>query len=198
MRCVLWGAAAALLAASSSNAGQENWYISLEAGMSDTSAAGSYVEPFPPFFAFWDIGGIEESTTPIVSFGSQVGDWRFEAEFAHRSGDSFNTQVTQTTAMLNAAYDIDLIDRLSVTIGAGVGADLISLDTPTADGDTISLAYQGIAGLSFELTDSTDLTLTYRYFDTLDVDIDETTASGSASLRSADDRTISLGLRFAL
>jgi len=199
MRYVLWGAAAALLAASSSNAEQKSWYISLEAGMSDLGAGGSYVEQSPFFIAYWSIGDLDESVTPIAAIGTNVDNWRFEAEFAHRSGDGFNTRVAQTTAMLNAAYDIDVVGRLSVTLGAGIGADFISLETPVADGDGISLAYQGFVGLSYELTDSTEITVTYRHFDTLDVDIDETTPTGSgASLRSADDQTISLGLRFAL
>jgi opacity protein-like surface antigen len=200
MRYALWGAVATLLAVSSSNAGQRNWYIGLEAGMSDLGAGGGYATPPAsfPFFFESSIGDLDESIRPMATIGTYVGDWRIEAEFAHRSGEYYDIDVTQTTAMLNVAYDIGVINHLSVTLGAGVGADFISLETPVADGDTMSLAYQGLVGLSYELTDSTDVTLSYRYFDTLDVDISETTPAGSASLRSADDRTISLGLRFAL
>lgn len=199
MRNVLWGAAAALLMVSSSNADQRSWYVSLEAGMSDLGGGGDYVDvSTPPFVMYFPIGDLDESITPIGTIGAYLGDWRVEAEFALRSGDYYSTQVDQTTAMLNVAYDIGVVDHLSLTLGAGVGADFISLETPVADGDTISLAYQGLVGLSYELTDSTDITLTYRYFDTLDVDISEATPLGFASLGSADDRTISLGLRFAL
>jgi opacity protein-like surface antigen len=152
----------------------------------------------PTFILDFPLGNLDESVTPIGTIGTHIDDWRVEAEFAYRSGDHFNAEVTQTTAMLNVAYDIGVVDRLSITLGAGIGADFISLETPEADGDTMSLAYQGLAGLSYELTDSTDITLTYRYFDTLEVEIRESTPSGSANLSTADDRTISLGLRFAL
>lgn len=198
MRYLLWGAAAAMAALSSTAAGERSWYVSLEAGMSDTGAGGGYFVADPTFFLEFPIGDLDESITPIVAVGAFLGDWRLEAEFARRSGDSFNAEVTQSSLMLNAAYDIPILDRLSITLGAGVGVDFVSLDTPVADAEGTSLAYQGLVGLNFELTDSTNITLSYRHFDTLEVDFSEATAAGSANLSSADDSTISLGLRFAL
>lgn len=198
MRYLLWGAAAAIAAVSSTAAGERSWYVSLEAGASDMGAGGGNTVADPVFFLDFPLGDLDESITPIATLGAYAGDWRIEAEFAYRSGDYFNSEVTQTTAMLNIGYDIAVIDRLSLSLGAGVGADFISLETPVADEDTISLAYQGLVGLSYELTDSTDITLTYRYFDTLEVDIREAGPAGVAYLENADDRTISLGLRFAL
>lgn len=187
-----------MAALSSTAAGERSWYVSLEAGMSDTGAGGGYFVADPTFFLEFPIGDLDESITPIVAVGAFLGDWRLEAEFARRSGDSFNAEVTQSSLMLNAAYDIPILDRLSITLGAGVGVDFVSLDTPVADAEGTSLAYQGLVGLNFELTDSTDITLTYRHFDTLEADFSEATAAGSANLSSADDSTISLGLRFAL
>jgi opacity protein-like surface antigen len=198
MRYLLWGAAAALAAVSSTAAGERAWYISLEAGMSDTGAGGGFVVADPMFVLDFPLGDIDESITPIVAVGVYLGDWRLETEVAHRSGDAFNSQINQTSLMLNVAYDIPVLDRLAVTLGAGLGVDFISMDTPVADAEGMSFAYQGLVALSFELTDSTDITLTYRHFDTLEADFSESTAAGSARLSSADDSTISLGLRFAL
>lgn len=203
MRYLLWGAAAALAAVSSTAAGENAWYVSLEAGMSDTSASGGFAYTPPggilalPFYESFG-GSLDESITALGSVGTHLtDDFRLEIEAGRRSGDAWQAQIAQTTLMLNAAYDIPVLDCLAVTVGVGAGIDFMSIETPEVDANGTSVAYQAMIGLSYELTKSTDITLTYRYFDTLEVDVLEVAGPDSyAALSSLDERTLSLGLRF--
>lgn len=199
MRVFLLGAALALLALSPSSAGERGWYLSVEAGSSDTHAGGGYTELSPPFLTSWDFSAADESITLTGTAGTHLTDeLRVELELGRRSLDAYAAEVDQTTAMLNVAYDLPVLDQLSITLGVGAGWDFISLDTPVADADGSSFAYQALVGLNLAVAQNIDITLTYRHFDTLDVELREITLAGDTSLTSLDDSSISIGLRFGL
>ena len=75
--------------------------------------------------------------------------------------------------MLNALIDIIQTDRLTFSVGGGVGAARTKLNAlrPSSSINSVTdsdwaFAYQGIAGMRYALSDSLDLTLDYRYAET--------------------------------
>lgn len=111
--------------------------------------------------------------------------------------------LSEFTVMANLLYDFHLGDRLTLSIGAGIGADQANLDVGTLgfDDDEWVLAYQGIAGLSYAIGDQTQLFVNYRY---LHADAPEYTAATAPNtvqqtsfLGDLGKHTATLGLRFA-
>ncbi len=121
---------------------------------------------------------------------------RLELEGNYRSNDGDTTRIDavglapnssgrfrQAGAMLNALFDIDLgLNWVSPYIGAGAGwawidaKARVGTDPNTAgySGKDNQFAYQGIVGLSFPIEPVPGLAVTaeYRYFATLDPEID--------------------------
>lgn len=112
--------------------------------------------------------------------------------------------LSEFTVMANLIYDIAIGDKLTLSLGAGVGADRADLDSVAlgiADDEWV-FAAQGIAGLNYALGRQTQLFLNYRY---LHVDAPEYTANIAANTVqhtafSSDlgKHTATLGLRFFL
>ena len=141
-----------------------------------------------------------------VSFAA---NWRGEVELAHRTmdissvtGTSGSGDVSATSLMGNAIFDLGLDAGLPVQpyIGAGIGLANLDMDGASPfggstidDSDTVG-AIQAIAGMSYPVNTQTTLFADYRYFATGSGDF--TTAAGAAT--SLDMRTHSLmaGLRF--
>lgn len=203
MRYLLGGlAAVSLLVIAPADAGKRSWYASVEAGQSDSGVAATYVG-YDPFFAIpyeIPLGKLDESLTFLGTLGGHVSeDFRIEAEIGLRNGDLFNGDASQATLMLNAAYDIPILDCLSISLGIGAGLDWVSVDSGARSEDGIMLAFQGIAGLSYELTNDVDIVLNYRYLKAMGPEFGESPPPfGGIIVEDADDETISLGLRFAL
>lgn len=101
------------------------------------------------------------------------------------------------TVMANLHYDFH-IDRYGVDslfwsrftpyIGAGIGGAFIEIDGDLGDENELSLAYQGIGGVSYAFTEQWEGTLSYRYFATIDsafdgVDFDYVAHNVLAGLR---------------
>ncbi len=138
-----------------------------------------------------------------------AANWRGEVELARRTldissvaGTSGSGDVSATSLMANAIYDLNLDTELAVQpyVGAGIGLTNLDLDgaapfggSTIDDSDTVG-ALQAIAGVSYPLNAQTTLFADYRYFATRDADF--TTAAGAST--SLDMRTHSLmaGLRF--
>ncbi len=111
--------------------------------------------------------------------------------------------LSEFTVMANLLYDIPLGQRLTLTVGAGVGVDQADLDVGVLgfNDDEWVFAYQGIAGLSYAIGDQTQLFVNYRY---LHADAPEYTAAVAANtvqqtsfLGDLGKHTATLGLRFA-
>jgi opacity protein-like surface antigen len=72
--------------------------------------------------------------------------------------------------MANAFYDVDLGYPVKPFIGAGLG--LARHDVSNTDEVDVVFAYQGTAGLGWDLSDKTTIELAYRYFMTSDAEFD--------------------------
>jgi opacity protein-like surface antigen len=134
---------------------------------------------------------------------------RIEGEVGYRNaGFGDRGDISNTTLMLNALFDIPVTESLSFAGGGGLGIDWIATDLSSDAADNASVfAYQAIAEASIELTDRIDLTLTYRYLDASGADdlyaevAMRGAAPGSTAAVRIDDvstSTVSVGLRFAL
>jgi outer membrane protein OmpA-like peptidoglycan-associated protein len=110
-------------------------------------------------------------------------------------------------------YDIPLTQRLTFSVGAGAGAARTHLDAPNAgfpgpnapvDDHDWNFAWQGIAGLSYAVTDRIDLTLNYRYFRVEDADFQGVLLLGGPPIPAnhnfdpIENHTVTIGLRFDL
>lgn len=111
--------------------------------------------------------------------------------------------LSEFTVMANLLYDIPLGQRLTLTVGGGVGMDQADLDVGALgfNDDEWVFAYQGIAGLSYAIGDRTQLFVNYRY---LHADAPEYTSTIAANtvqqtsfLGDLGKHTATFGLRFA-
>lgn len=137
---------------------------------------------------------------------ANANGWRKELEFSFRQNDlrhlpgdglgftgwSENTvdgDIQSLAFMFNLIKDFNSDSSVTPYVGVGVGlarleADYIGNDPNFSGGfgalsindDEIGLAYQGIAGLAFELAEGLILDLSYRYFATSDMEFDGTLA----------------------
>ena len=103
--------------------------------------------------------------------------------------------------MANAIYDFNSSGRLKPYIGAGVGVGFVDVDyspsaTPIIQDSATQFAFQALAGVSYEVTRSTEVFAGYRYRATSDVEV-------QADLFAADFEVenrasiIEAGLRFS-
>lgn len=178
-------AVVALGVSSASASDHDGWYLSIGAGANWVSG----IDPLTrngdtmdtEFEAGWALHG-------SVGYDFMDSPVRLEVEFAHRANDieeifespnggtplthdNILGDLTQSSAMLNLLFDINIGESADLTLGGGVGlarADIEARSGPIlitdSDSDELSFAYQGIAGLGFDIGDQTQLFLEYRYF----------------------------------
>ena len=184
------------------------WYVGVEGGIDwMEDANGSLDFPGPgslPFEAQFDTGW---------AVFAEVGyrwesNWRLELEAGYRQNDvdclsinggacgNFDAEVSQFTQMFNLVYDIPLDDRLTLSLGAGLGADAVTVDGPFFKDTTWVMAGQLIAGLNFTLADGIDLFVNYRYFiaDDPHINVAPFVDAGFDDAK----HTVTIGLRFDL
>ena len=179
MRSLLLGAAASLALGATANATNiDGWYIGLEAGanwIQDVDVSEDTASP-PNAVTSFDTGWAALGT---VGYGWH--NWRGEIELGYRSNeiDVVNDGSVETgggdfdefSAMFNILYDFALTQKIGLYVGAGAGGDFIDYENNTTthggvfihDDDWV-FAWQGIAGVNYQLTSSTDLFVAYRYF----------------------------------
>jgi len=219
---LLTGAALVALSATANAAELRGTYVAFEGG-------GSWVdgERFFQDFIFstsnytYDEYRAEFDTGWAVmgSVGYAFGNhFRAELEAGYRrnkfdqlfdsSSDPISSEgeLSEFSLMANLLYDIYLGKRLSLSVGAGAGADLAHLEVGAIgfEDEDWRFAYQGLVGLNYAIGERTQLFLNYRY---LHVEAPEyiTDLGGSPQvtqrLNFLDDLTkhaVTLGLRFAL
>ena len=183
------------------------WYAAVEGGANWIEDASGSVEIGPntiPFEAQFDSGW---------AVMAEVGcrwetNWRLEFEVGYRDNDvqcisvaghscsAFDADVSQFTQMVNVLYDIPLTDNLTLSVGAGFGADYVTADTPLVKQSDYVFAGQLIVGLNLALSDSVDLFVNYRYFvaDDPHFDIAPFVEAGFDDAK----HTVTIGLRFDL
>ena len=195
IRTLLLGACASLALSTAANATTINgWYVSLEGGANwvedwdhtqFTTVAGALVDQDPASSSF------DTGWAVLASVGYGWNNWRGELEFGYRHNDqdaatsydpgpfqfTNSGELREVTLMANVLYDIPVTDKMTVSLGAGAGADYAELDyAPNIagfqDDDHWSFAYQGIAGISYAVGSQTSLFLNYRYLRVTDPEFD--------------------------
>jgi len=205
------------------------WYLGIEGGASwigDTDVVFNDVTLPPPDFAV----ASAEFDTGWAAFGTlgyAWNNWRLEFELGYRDneidaltptfdpggvffgGKTFSgADLTEFSQMVNIVYDWRFSDRWSLSLGAGVGGDLINLETNTTpnpaftvDDDDYVFAWQLLAGLNYAIGQRTDLFVNYRYFNADEPSFDGFNGGGAPILIDIDDlekHTLTIGLRFDL
>ncbi|WP_337185473.1 outer membrane beta-barrel protein [Phenylobacterium sp.] len=217
-----------------------HWPESLEATSSNNAANGSPYE--------WDFNQ-EKDWAGFARVGYQLTDnWRVELEVGYRGGDFDSVNgvnqaviglctpgvvrtaaapgcgapdgdISSWTFMGNIIYDFLPGSTISPFLGAGIGANHVSVDVVgqfsnvtgaitaanpaiqnlTIDDSDTAFAYQGIAGLAWRVTDKLRVDLTYRYLSGGDIDF---VSTGSGALQPGvfsgkyKDQSVTLGLRY--
>jgi opacity protein-like surface antigen len=108
--------------------------------------------------------------------------------------------ISATSFMVNGLYDHIFEGSLfSAFLGAGVGAARVSLDSNDGgivDSDVV-FAYQLMVGLGYQITNSTTLTLGYRYFNTTNPEFAILASPGSVIKTEVEMNEVLLGARIA-
>lgn len=188
----------------------KGWYLSLGGGVNMPQDASFVITP----------PGGPGATVPVefdtgwAVMGS-IGyrwdtNWRLEFELAFRQNDWESTpgpvntgEISQFSQMLNVAYDIPLSEHLTLSLGAGIGGNLIGLDVDappvvSLDDDYV-LAGQLMASLSYQVSRQLELFLDYRYMVTDDPSHSFFFAGLNRQLSyDVENHTVMIGMRYDL
>lgn len=144
------------------------------------------------------------------ALGTKVGAMRYEVEALHSENDVKSQSLNGgalggpggtaklNAAMANAYYDFGN-GRFKPYIGGGAGMANVKLDNyngggaSLADDDDNVLAYQGMAGVSYELNPCWSINGEYRYLGTNDAEIN--TSSGRQKV-GYDSNNVLIGLAY--
>jgi OOP family OmpA-OmpF porin len=220
LKAMLLGTAltAAFAVTADAAASNRGWYVGVEAGanwMQDVEDNVTIVgNPVTTLDVDFDTGWAAIAT---VGYAFWESNWRVELEAAYRANDidaavfrvapsitadGGGADFDEASLMVNALYDIELTDRLTFSIGAGAGMAHSHVDAPNAiipvDDSDWSFAWQGIAGLSYEVTDRLDLTLNYRYHRVEDGPEFSTLGFVGNHFDNTENHTVTIGLRWDL
>ncbi|NDC58558.1 MAG: porin family protein, partial [Alphaproteobacteria bacterium] len=193
MKKVLQGATAiaAVMIAAPSAMAAEGWYGRADAGYTVDGEAKLDKSP-----GFGGTGTLSNEWTQHLGLGYKFGNgFRLETELGHRWNAIDATPATTTsgirdgsdthvwTGLLNGLYDFNKAGRVHPYVGVGVGlarADLSAASpvpgTLVNDSDT-ALAYQGLVGLAFDVTERLALDIGYRYLKASDLEFVRTTGA---------------------
>jgi len=207
LKVTLLGAVCALAFTGAAQA--KGWYIGLEAGASsiaDTDADFGSTTGGVTTFAYSPVGRFDDGWAVVATLGYALHGWRIEGELAWRSNDKdqFTTpalpstgSLDELTAMYNMTYELPLGGGVGVSLGGGAGLDYAMLEIAGLDDTDLNFAYQGIAGIHVAVSDSTELTLAYRYLVVLDPQFEERSDPGFV-IRFDDftKHALTLGVRY--
>jgi opacity protein-like surface antigen len=210
MRRLAVGSLVGILALSmAASAGERGWYVGVEGGANWVDVSGgTVIRPACGMLGLTPCALSAEATSEagLAVFGvigRQVTDQiRLEGELGYRMADFAEvSDISNTTLMVNAIFDVSLTDAFAVSVGAGVGYDWVDVSQVTSvypGDDGPAAAFQLIAGARYELANGIDLTANYRY---LSADIgDNVVLSDEYGIATEDTdiSTVTVGLRFDL
>lgn len=123
------------------------------------------------------------------SVGAYIRDFRVEFQIAGQSNDiqsveslgikmDLGGELEAMQFMGNVLYDIPLTERVKAFLGAGVGAAEIWLHPDghlLGDQSGIGFAYQGIAGIAWEIGPGVCVTADYRVWSSSDIEMQDVT-----------------------
>ena len=206
-------AAAALVAAlfipgSAQAYPKQGWYIGAGAGVNflqdndaKIGATTNRIEADPGLLLDGSVGfGFENQFRPEF----EIAYRRNTVDKVSGAGAGTPTGNFDSVAFMgNLFYDFQTQSGVTPYLGAGIGGVFIGANNAGRvfggnlfNNQPFEFAYQGIAGLSYELSERWDLTADYRYFAT--VDPEYKTAVGGFKTNEAEYRnhTFLLGLRY--
>ncbi|MGE5475022.1 MAG: outer membrane protein, partial [Bacteroidales bacterium] len=168
-------AAAALMIGAPAVANAQ-WYVGADAGtnyLQDPNVRGSDSD--------WGWVGIGQ-------VGYNFGGPKLELEGGYRG----NNDISSWSAMVNGIYEFLPNSKWHPFLGAGIGWAWLDGDYAgtNANNTDNKFAYQGIAGVAYDVTNNWALKAQYRYFATLDTDL------GPANDHNAEYRNHSLLVGF--
>ena len=194
----------------------QGWYVSVEGGGSwvkeweqlrtlQTYCGPDFKQALAEFEAGWAAFG-------AAGFG--IDNWRLEVEGGYRQNSlkgyvlkwrgpkaDGEGDLTEISAMVNLLYDVPLFERLSLSIGLGVGGDYATVEMTTGwgpvDDSDWRFAYQGIAGLNYAITDLTVIFVNYRFANIRDINL-EPAANYTIDGGDFEKHAATAGMRFAL
>lgn len=158
--------------------------------------------------ASWDTGWLAGGTVGYI-----IGNgFRVELEGAYRRnsidrmyGAGASGRISNITAMGNVIYDINTGTFITPYIGIGVGASYAQVratpgagaasTTSFSDHDVV-LAYQGIAGVSFQVTPELALGVDYRFFGTMEPRFGSNLTPSSDHSFTNRQHTVTAGIRY--
>ena len=157
---------AALLSSAASVAHAEGWYSRADVGYSVDGALEVEGEDLD----------FENNWSGHIGAGYVYGSgFRLEGELGYRTNDleDLDGEATSTSLMANLFYDFRRDQRVRPYVGVGVGAAKVEAEGGVGpisfDDDDTVIAYQGIVGVAFDVTDRLDIDVGYRYFVASDV-----------------------------
>ena len=202
------------LAASGSATAATGWYVGLAGGASFVEDSDYRAVPGATYTYGLPVRESWELDTGWIVTGTVgykwASNWRVEFELGYRSndgdlidfavGDVGETELTEFTQFLNVLYDIPLSSRVNLTLGAGIGGDLVEYDDNfplnNFDDDYV-LAGQLIAQLGYEVTKQLELYVDYRYLVADEAEFVDTNGP-SAFSAEIDKHAVQIGLRYDL
>jgi outer membrane protein OmpA-like peptidoglycan-associated protein len=150
------------------------------------------------------LGNLKETNDPgyviLGEVGYGIGPFRAEAEVGWRGNDvdklksasnatfsGSRGSLNLLSGMFNGYYDIHTGTPFTPFIGAGLGVADVSADKIRATGATVSnddkatFAYQGIAGVSYAVSDNLGIKLDYHYLRTNPTSLREDSSLGDVA-----------------
>ena len=128
-----------------------------------------------------------------VAVGRDFGNVRAEVEFA-RFGDVQTQSIRANAVGVNAYYEPVTFDVLAVPVtpfvGAGVSYLVTGRNPTSADND--GFAYSGIVGASAAVTEKLDITSTFRYTKSADVEV----LNRAGFKNDFEDKSVLVGVRY--
>ena len=189
--------------ASAAYAGESGLYIGAGGGLNiarDARVLGTGIDADTDF---------DDGLAGVGAVGYGFGNGlRAEIELGYRDSDvdsvnglAGSGDVSALSAMGNVIYDFETGSRFTPYLGFGVGGAQVDVDGAAPfgggninDDDTV-FAYQGIAGVSYDITERFKLTLDYRYFAAPNVEV--RTNTGVNVETDYRSHSFMVGLRFS-
>jgi len=193
--------AAATLFAVQANAQDAHMYMGAGVGLTDTPS--TTVTDTASRKVKFDNGNMG-SLFVGYDYGSA---WRAEAELSRRAaglksvdGTAASGEALATSLMLNGFYDFNVSAPVTPYLGLGFGLSRVEMNNAAPfgassinDSDS-ALALQGIAGLSYGVSNALDLFADYRYFTSRNLNM--RTVAGTAASMDFADHAVMVGLRY--
>jgi outer membrane protein OmpA-like peptidoglycan-associated protein len=214
----LGAAAMAALVGPASAEQMTSWYGAIEGGGNwvEDFDMQEYVTPLGPPPATSSLH-LDAGWAALASLGyAYDNNWRFEVEGGYRynqfdsitplGGPStpIDGDFHQFTLMANSLYDFPSDKGVTFTLGGGVGAHYAKMTSDNLgtafDGDDVSLAFQGFAGLSVPVASWLDMSLNYRFLFVPNVKLEDeksiAPSSAHVDIEDLKSHTVTLGFRF--